>query len=234
MTATIPPIVAAKAGKAASEGVGRVLTGDIYVRRWQTVQGAGRKRRTVDHELHVNLVSSAVGLAAGGLALGFGAVALWLTQRKIETTKGKDLVLRLRLYDSITKTVHHAERYHFVTDPFAPDPYEYKRKVVDSPAWDETVVTRDAQLVVMTPRGIPLRRAAWTEVANSGLGWTTYALSTAQRAAGYVVKDSGHDVRGRDAIGSFKERAVLYHTDKRNTIGTAAREGFSLPGGLFG
>ena len=225
MTATIPPIVAAKAGKAASEGVGRVLTGDIYVRRWQTVQGAGRKRRTVDHELHVNLVSSAVGLAAGGLALGFGAVALWLTQRKIETTKGRDLVLRLRVYDRVTKTVHHAERYHFVY------PHGHETKVVDSPAWDEKVVTRDAQLVVMTPRGIPLRRAAWTEVANSGLGWTTYALSTAQRAAGYVVKDSGHDVRGRDAIGSFKERAVLYHTENRNTIGTGARQGFLLPGG---
>ena len=67
----IPAQLAEKAAGKAS----RALTGDVYVSKWQTTKGKGKKKKVVDRELHINplLVIAAVG--AGALAVDVGMFA---------------------------------------------------------------------------------------------------------------------------------------------------------------
>ena len=71
----IPAQLAEKAAGKAS----RALTGDVYVSKWQTTKGKGKKKKVVDRELHINplLVIAAVG--AGVLAVGVGMFATQAT-----------------------------------------------------------------------------------------------------------------------------------------------------------
>ncbi len=59
------PILAAKSGVDASKRVAEALKNDIYVVSWSSVKGKGKKKRVVEHELHVNPVAVGVGVAVG-------------------------------------------------------------------------------------------------------------------------------------------------------------------------
>ena len=90
----VAPIVAAEAGKRGLEA-GKALAGDIYTRRWTSEKGKGKKKRVIEHELKVNALSAAlIGIGAAATATG-AAFALWMTQRKLTVTKGKDMVRRV-------------------------------------------------------------------------------------------------------------------------------------------
>ena len=86
------PIIA-MAGKKASDGAGKALTGDIYTRRWTSTRGKGKKKVAVEHELRANPVSIGLGLVAAGIAATGAGLGLWLMQRRVKTTDGRHLVL---------------------------------------------------------------------------------------------------------------------------------------------
>ena len=80
------------AGIAASKGkeTAQALKNDVYVRKWTSVQGTGKKAVAVEHELHVNptgiLTGVAAGVAAAGVALVGGALALRFSGKKLNTS----------------------------------------------------------------------------------------------------------------------------------------------------
>ena len=75
----VPPLVAYKAATSAQ----KALTGDIYTRRWVTVEGKGKKKRIIEHEAHINPVGIGLGALAIGAAATAGVAALWLAQLKL-------------------------------------------------------------------------------------------------------------------------------------------------------
>ena len=129
---TIPPLIAAKGAANASQKVKTALSGDIYTRRWQSTKGKGKKKKTVDHELRVNAVSAAALAVAGAATVALGAMALWMTQRKLKPTDANKTIVRsVRLYEAVYK--------------------EETYTVVDTPAWDETVETVNTTWEVPDP-----------------------------------------------------------------------------------
>ena len=102
--AQILPIAAGKAKERSTEAV----KGDVYVRKWTSVEGKGKKKRVVEHEIHANPGSiglTAVGLAVGaGVAVVGGALALRFSGKKLITGAGK-MERILRVYDITYKTV---------------------------------------------------------------------------------------------------------------------------------
>jgi hypothetical protein len=71
--AQLLPIVAGKGKERATEA----LKGDIYTRRWTSTAGKGKKKREVEHTVHVNPLGIVV---AGGIATA-GALALAVAAR---------------------------------------------------------------------------------------------------------------------------------------------------------
>lgn len=72
----VAPIVAAKAGKSVGEAV-KGLTGDLYVRRWTSVTGKGKKKKAVEHEARVNVATVLVGAVAAGVGVGTYVLYQW-------------------------------------------------------------------------------------------------------------------------------------------------------------
>ena len=68
--AQIVPIASLRGKERLTEAV----KGDIYTSSWTSVQGTGKKKRVVEHTVHVN--PGSVGLGAIGLAVGAGVAAL--------------------------------------------------------------------------------------------------------------------------------------------------------------
>ena len=95
----VAPIVAAGGAKAA-ERAGKALTGDVYTRSWTSVVGKGKKKKVVDHTLHVNPLTLAIGTMFAGGALALGAIGLWATQRKLDSKVGGDFVRILDFYEA--------------------------------------------------------------------------------------------------------------------------------------
>lgn len=91
----IPPsLLPLTAAKEAANG----LLGDIYTRRWQTAPKKKKGRKSVgvvEHELKLNAASILMGGMAVGGALLTGAVALWMTQQKVQPALGKTVTVRL-------------------------------------------------------------------------------------------------------------------------------------------
>jgi len=72
----LPPLLAAQAAGKAQ----KALTGDLYTCRWADVVGKGRKQRLIEHEIHINPVTLAVGAGLGTVGL---MTALWMAQLKL-------------------------------------------------------------------------------------------------------------------------------------------------------
>lgn len=78
------------AGIAASKGkeTAQALKNDVYVRKWTSVEGKGKKAVAVEHEIHVNPTGILTGVAAGVVAAGAavlgGALALRFSGKKLE------------------------------------------------------------------------------------------------------------------------------------------------------
>ena len=110
----VAPIIA-MAGKKASDGAGKALTGDIYTRRWTSTRGKGKKKVAVEHELKANPLSVGIGLLAVGGAALLAGVAVWATQRNVEATPGKDMVRIVESFDATYKTVTVVEQPAYTT-----------------------------------------------------------------------------------------------------------------------
>lgn len=102
----------------AQERSTEAVKGDVYTRRWSTVQGKGKKKKVVEHELHVN--PGSVGLGAIGLAVGAGvaglgaALALRFSGKEVKT--GDKLVRRMvDEYQPVYETVTVIDRPEEVT-----------------------------------------------------------------------------------------------------------------------
>jgi hypothetical protein len=83
---TVAPIVAAKAAEGL-QGAGKAAQGEIYARRWTSVTGKGKKRREVQHEVHVNPLGIGLGVVAVGGAALLGAISLYALQLKASPTR---------------------------------------------------------------------------------------------------------------------------------------------------
>ena len=125
----LPPLLAAQTAQKASTGLQKALSGDLYVRRWQSVKKRPKSKGgplVVDHELHVNplMVAAAAGVGLLGAAvLGVGAYVFGV-RANVSSTK----VVRRILdeYEPVYETVT-------VVD------------IAAIPAWDEEL--RDYYLV---------------------------------------------------------------------------------------
>jgi len=121
----LPPLLAAQAAGKAQ----KALTGDLYVRRWQSVKKRPKGKGgnvTLDHELHINPIMVILGLGAAATA---GVVALWMGQRKLS-------------YD----IPEGGAKLHYIVKQY--DVESHLETVVDEPAvpaWDEEI--RDYYLV---------------------------------------------------------------------------------------
>jgi hypothetical protein len=120
-----PPLLAVKAAAEAQ----KALKGDIYTRKWVSERGIGKKKRVVEHELHVNPVTAVVAVIGGAIAAGLAVYAGSKAARaagydpKIRTDKP---IYRIaRVYDAKTKTIV--------------DAAAYDETIVDAQAWDENV-----------------------------------------------------------------------------------------------
>lgn len=82
----VAPIVAAKAAEGAA-GAGKALQGEIYTRRWVSVTGKGKKKKEVQHEVHVNPLGIGLGVLAVGGAAVAGAVTLYALQLRAQPTR---------------------------------------------------------------------------------------------------------------------------------------------------
>ena len=102
---TVPPLMAARSAGIASSEVKKALTGDVYVRKWTSSTGRGKKKQLVDHEVHFNPLVIAGTVVAAGAAATLGMMALWFSQRKLTTTAGKTIIRRVRIYEPIYKMV---------------------------------------------------------------------------------------------------------------------------------
>lgn len=86
----IPPLAAKGAGRAVSGSLAASgLKNDIYVRKWTSVRGKGKDKRSVDHELHVNPVAVGVGLV--GIGIGT-AVAAWAAVKAFKSTGHRPVI----------------------------------------------------------------------------------------------------------------------------------------------
>jgi hypothetical protein len=131
----VPPIVAAKAATDAQ----KALTGDVYIRKWQTKRtvGKGKKKQTIvrDHEVHVNPLTVLVagGVAAGGvLALAMGG---WFMQKKLaRSTEPASKFLITKQYDATVT-------YKTVVDTPAYKPWHEEQGPLIPGYWDEHFLT---------------------------------------------------------------------------------------------
>lgn len=203
------PLIAGKKGADAAQGSGKALLGDIYTRRWITPKKG--KKPAVEHELKVNAASVGIGLlAAGGAALlaGFG---LWAMQRKITPKDGKDLVRIIDEMDPVYKTVTVTEpTVTYTRVPGFPDPIE---RTYDTTVTKE-VIDKAAYCQVRTKDGVPL----WKSPAP----WQSrYMLNRREKSLEYKAVE---EIKTEPIEGGTRHW-VRFHTDKKNALGTSAREG---------
>jgi hypothetical protein len=215
----VAPILAAKGLQNAS----KPLTGDIYVRRWTTVKGKGKKKKELDHELHVNPVSVGVAALVAAGAAATVAVGLWLTQQKVgKTDQAKTKTRFARLYEAVYETVT-------VVDTPARDEtvttyiHGYPKTVVvhyEAVTHQETRVARASRLVVYTDRMLPIRTVA--EATNyDGV------ISKHEAAQGWVTVGEFGTVftTGEDRLGKYVEVKVSLKNDSKFKYGISPRAG---------
>lgn len=78
----VAPIIAAKTAQGAA-GAMRALTGDIYAAKFNSIHGTGKRQQLVEHEVHINPVTLAVGTGVAAVA---GMTALWVAQMRLAPT----------------------------------------------------------------------------------------------------------------------------------------------------
>lgn len=219
-THTAIPLEGAKrASKAAN-----ALTGDIYVRRWTTVVGKGKKKREVEKELHVNplmLIGTAV---AGGVAVAGAAVGLWLTQRKVGKAAQAENVRIMRFYEPVFE-----EKTVVITPETTTTVWDARgvphTVIVPAVLGTETVMTKAGRLVVYSKRMRPLRNI----VTNDAV-WSEYAeeyLSAKERAIGWEHDDLRPitDMYGEDYLGKFYQRAMPIRNKSKKPLTLEQRQG---------
>ena len=126
------PILAAKAAGKGSESA-QAIKNDLYVRRWATVTGKGKHKKVVDHELHINPVGVALGIAGTAVAAGLtvlgGALALRLSGKKLKLGEAT----RYFMVDEFGATSH-TETY-LISPATAAVPGYYKTESVAVCTW---------------------------------------------------------------------------------------------------
>lgn len=177
------PIIAAKKG---GDALNKALTGDLYVRRWTSTKGTGKKKREIEHEAHVNpLVLGFAAVAAGVTAVGAG-VALWMMQRKVDVNDYHYIYLIVDQMDTTYKEVQVV-----VTEA-----YTYDRLV-----WHEPVYYTEKIPIAYDDEGNPI---AWKTVETLVTeGYTTtvtetvpavYETRTVVDKPGYYIVKNGRGI----------------------------------------
>ncbi len=245
MAAMVP--FAAKAAQNASQVASSALTHDLYVKRWTSTKGKGKKKKVVDHELHINPVSIAI--LGGAATLGVAAVGLglWLSGNKAKLGGTKTVKRIVDEYQAVMETV----------------------TVVDTPAQTVIIPASDDQIWVPS-----MTKADWLQwdaghyvtVHHAASSYTVPAVThTEERvktAMKTVVMSNRFVPHGTytdyfDAITKMQARyknptglketslvwCKLRDTDilrhfmeftADSAIGITDRKGFSIGGGLFG
>ena len=81
------------------------LQHDLYVKKWTSTKGKGKKKKIVEHELHINPVS--VAILGGAATLGVAAIGLglWLSGNKMGLKDGKTIKRIVDEYQAVMQTV---------------------------------------------------------------------------------------------------------------------------------
>lgn len=230
--AQIVPIEALRQGKRATEA----LKGDIYTRSWTSVAGKGKKKKVVEHSVHVNPITAIVAVAGGTIAAG---VAAWVGMRTLKqtgyqfTVGPKNMVRVLRVYAETFKTVVDSPaipaRTVATTSPgsyvdsrvWNPITHRYE----DISVWEEGKVnyTEEAAVaavthqesvgqraIVFTKKGVPIRE--W-KGDNIALEWPQ-CLSKRQLTEGWTWQDNMGETSGSDRYGAYRQAAYLFINPK--------------------
>ena len=230
----------------AAEAAGKAqkaLTGDVYVRKWQSVKKRPKSKGgplLVDHEVHVNPVMVILGLGAAATA---GIVALWMGQRKLSygvPEGGAKLHYIMKQYDAkshletvvdepgytVPATGHYEATGTGVIIGHGLGYTEGAMKwVEDSPAYDVPAVTHEqrvydkpARIVVYTLKGMPIRTYEGVD--------TTKVLTERQKALGWVYDSTEEWWAGEDSLGVFTAMRMTFKNEKKKKLGTGERTGF--------
>lgn len=246
------PIIAAKEG---AEALNKALTGDIYVRRWTSTTGKGKKKREVEHEAHINplvLIGTAVG--AGLAAVGAG-LTLWTVQRKVDLNDGHDITLIIdqidttykdvqvltRPEDTYTKTIWHEPVYYTENLPIAYDdegnPIAWKTvETLVTEGWLETITeTAPAYYVTKTvvdkPGYYMVRNARGIPYARrDGIANYVNVMTQRQQALDYNYVG---DVRSETPLPNGTRKYWRFHSKNKRSISLGERDGFKFIGSNF-
>jgi len=167
--AQILPIAALR-GK---ERVVEPLKGDVYTRSWTSVEGKGKKKRIVQHEVHVNpltLVVAGVGAAGAGL---LGALALHGMGKQVSMTAQKQAKRIVDEYQPEYEDVKVVDTpYRAATaDVYEDVPAAYRHDVVgmkcsiDGEIYtDPQLIANHSQMHIHSGEGAPTWSTAYTDV----------------------------------------------------------------------
>ena len=208
-------MIAAEAGKKGSEIAAKALTGDIYTRRWTSEKGKGKKKRVIEHELKVNALSAALVAVGAAATAAIGMTGLWMAQRKLTVTQGKDMIRIYDWHDAVVTTttvqVPHTRTTYIHGNPKEVTTYTTETKVA---------VTKQPYGIIRTQQGgVPIKYITAKAPAAPNY-WD--ALSTGEKARGWRFAEVE-----RTENFDWGHRYVLrFHNDKKSTLGTDGRPGF--------
>lgn len=231
------------AAKKGSEIASNALTGDVYIRRWKSLKGTGKKKRETEHELHVNPLTLAVGAAAAGVAAVGAGIGLWFMQRKITADDGAEMVRIVDWHDpvqtyvqkerTVTVPVWHDPTYETVEIPIigaSGDIIGYRTKeiiategyieYVETTDYYKELVITDGYVVVRTSKGgIPIKTFKFGP--NEG-PQATVALTRGEVARGWYYLQTD----GEEPTDWGKRIYYRFKNDKKKTYGLDKRDGF--------
>lgn len=225
----VAPILAAKGAQNAANA----LTGDIYVKRWTSVHGKGKKKKEVDHELHINPLTALAAAALGAGALATAAVGLWLTQQKVGKKMSGDTVLPklkvryARLYEGVYETITtvvvdspaHEETYTTYIHGFPKGVTRWVQAVTHEEY--KQIVKKAPRCVLYTDRFIPLKTVAGIELVDK-IPW----FSEHEAAKGWTFSESASFSKtGEDTLGSYSQYKIVLKNENKASYGITQRTG---------
>ena len=210
----------AAGGAKAAERAGKALTGDVYTRSWTSVVGKGKTKKVVDHTLHVNPLTLAIGTMFAGGALALGAIGLWATQRKLDSKVGGDFIRILDFYEATYKTV--TEKV-LIADGFYQTTYiNGVPKEMWVPAIYDTVTTTvvdiPARWTLSNSYGVPVARGEGFPDLNT-------IITRREQSLGYVYAG---DAKLVQIAPGHARKWMKYHSDTDKKLALGTREGFGI------
>jgi hypothetical protein len=214
----VPPLVALKATGSAQ----KALTGDLYVKRWQTVKKRSKAQGgnvAVDHELHINPVGIAIAGAAATAAAAILGLGAYMMGARLKVNSGEG-----------AKTVKR------IVDIYPPGT-DANCTIIDTPAWTETIEHegsshqehdiaytgehRDVWIPETNIKGI-IKPGYWAEIPITTELETTHTVWdlmpwTETRSHGAITHDETR-VLGRTVVMTNRFRPTGTYTNKEDAF----------------